>query len=107
MVLQVSSMLPKCSVAHDQCYLGMTGVHAAADKAASCCCLVSLSPYPCRFAAESFTTGPSNTPLPTKLLSMLQDCIFAHLFPELQRRVEKLSSAVTPPARALLRKGRR
>uniref|UniRef100_A0A383WE37 Uncharacterized protein n=1 Tax=Tetradesmus obliquus TaxID=3088 RepID=A0A383WE37_TETOB len=60
-----------------------------------------------RFSAESFTTGPSNTPLSTKLLSMLQDCIFAHLFPELQRRVEKLSSAVTPPAQALLRKGRR
>lgn len=69
--------------------------------------VAALASLLCRFSAESFTTGPSNTPLSTKLLSMLQDCIFAHLFPELQRRVEKLSSAVTPPAQALLRKGRR
>jgi hypothetical protein len=37
----------------------------------------------------------------------LQDCIFAHLFPDLQRRVEKFRSAVTPAAQVLLRKGRR
>eukprot|EP00879_Flechtneria_rotunda_P027528 GHRR01029494.1.p1 GENE.GHRR01029494.1~~GHRR01029494.1.p1 ORF type:complete len:381 (+),score=140.39 GHRR01029494.1:430-1572(+) len=60
-----------------------------------------------RFAAESFFTGPSNTLLSTKLLSMLQDCIFVHLFPELQRRVDKLRSSMTPAAQALLRKGRR
>lgn len=78
--------------------------HAAAEPT-TCCLLLSLTLR--RFVAELFTTGPSNTPLPTKLLSMLQECIFAHLFPELQRRVEKLGSAVTPPAQALLHKGRR
>eukprot|EP00775_Hariotina_reticulata_P001474 gene1474-1816_t len=60
-----------------------------------------------RFVAESFATGATGTLLSTKLLSLLQDCIFAHLFPELQRRVDKFRSAVTPAAQVLLRKGRR
>jgi hypothetical protein len=63
---------------------------------------------PCRFAAESFATGPgSSTPLSTKLLSLLQDCVCSHLFPELQRRLEKLHGAVTPASQALVKRGRR
>lgn len=61
----------------------------------------------CRFAGESFVTGASTTQLSTKLLSLLQDCICAHLFPELQRRLDKLKAAVTPAAKLLLKKGRR
>lgn len=61
----------------------------------------------CRFAGESFLTGASSTQLSTKLLSLLQDCICTHLFPELQRRLDKLKAAVTPAAKMLLKKGRR
>jgi hypothetical protein len=60
----------------------------------------------CRFASESFLTGASSTQLSTKLLSLLQNCICT-LFPELQRRLEKLKGAVTPAAKMLLQKGRR
>lgn len=67
-------------------------------QCATCCC---------RFAGESFLTGASSTQLSTKLLSLLQDCICTHTLPELQRRLEKLKAAVTPPARMLLKKGRR
>jgi hypothetical protein len=61
----------------------------------------------CRFASESFLTGASSTQLSTKLLSLLQDCICTHLFPELTKRLERLKYAVTPAARTLLKKGRR
>lgn len=61
----------------------------------------------CRFASESFLTGASSTQLSTKLLSLLQDCICTHLFPELQRRLDKLKAAVTPQSKLLLKKGRR
>lgn len=60
-----------------------------------------------RFAGESFLTGASSTQLSTKLLSLLQDCICTHLFPELQRRLDKLKGAVTPASKMLLKKGRR
>lgn len=61
----------------------------------------------CRFAGESFMTAASMTQLSTKLLSLLQDCICTHLFPELQRRLDKLKGAITPAAKMLLKKGRR
>lgn len=61
----------------------------------------------CRFVSESFLTGASSTQLSTKLLSLLQDCICTHLFPELTKRLERLKYAVTPAARTLLKKGRR
>lgn len=52
-------------------------------------------------------TAASMTQLSTKLLSLLQDCICTHLFPELQRRLDKLRAASTPAAKMLLKKGRR
>ncbi|KAF8070932.1 hypothetical protein HT031_001013 [Scenedesmus sp. PABB004] len=63
-----------------------------------------------RFEAESFAAGGGGgggAPLVAKLLSLLQDCVAPNIFPDLARRLEKLRGALTPPALALLRKGRR
>lgn len=61
-----------------------------------------------RFQAESFASGPSTTPLSTKLLSLLQESMGTHVLAELQRKLEKLrTSAITPGTMLLLRKGRR
>jgi hypothetical protein len=64
---------------------------------------------PPRFSAESFSSGsPSNTPLSSKLLSLLQEALGTHLLAELQRKLERLhAAALTPGALLLLRKGRR
>lgn len=59
-----------------------------------------------RFAAESFA-GAAPSPLSTKLLSLLQQSFMAHVYPDMQRRVEKLQAGLTPSAGALLRKSRR
>lgn len=72
------------------------------------CVPPSRPPRARSFSAESFASGPSTTPLSTKLLSLLQESLTAHVLGELQRKLEKLRGvAVTPGTTLLLRKGRR
>lgn len=95
----------------DSTWLSHAPITTEARRCRACCVLAATMCFSCpahRFASESFLTGASSTQLSTKLLSLLQDCICAHLLPDLQRRLDKLKgAAVTPSSRILLKKGRR